>query len=142
MPYLVQAAFWVGVIGTVAASPLLCVLRMQHSYLSEALFQWSAPVVLFLTAALTFMAAYGLLPSRKWRTRVAGMSAGIITFFGFALWVSFMANMGLGPLDRSQGLLNSFALVFVVVGWIPLGGGWIAGWAVSKLPDAPDEEVA
>jgi hypothetical protein len=142
MPYLVQAAFWVGVIGTVAAAPLLMVLRIQRSYLSEPLFQWSAPAVLFFTAALTFMAVYGLLPSRRWRTRMAGMIAGLITFFGFALWISFMANAGLGPFDRPQGILYSFALVFVIVGWIPLAGGWIAGWAVSKLPDAPAEEAA
>jgi hypothetical protein len=142
MPYLVQAAFWVGAIGTVAATPLLCVLRMQRSYLTEPLFQWSAPAVLFFTAALTFMAAYGLLPSSRWRTRVAGMMAGIITFFGFAIWIAFMANVVPGPVDGSRGILYSFALAFVVVGWIPLGGGWIAGWVASKLPDAPDEEVA
>ena len=30
----------------------------------------------------------------------------------------------------------------VVAGWIPLGGGWFAGWLVSKLPDTPVEEAA
>jgi hypothetical protein len=142
MPYLVQAAFWVGVIGTVAAAPLLCVLRFQRSYLSEPFFKVSAPVVLFFSAALTFAAIYELLPSSRWRTRIAGMIAGMVTFFGFAVWTTFMANTGRGPFDHLPGILHSFALVFVFVGWIPLGGGWIAGWVVSKLPDAPSEEAA
>lgn len=142
MPYILQASFWVGVIGTVAAVPLLCLLRFQPSYLSKPIFQWSAPAVLFFIAALTYMAAYGLLPSSQWRTRLAGSLAGIITFFGFAIWVSFMAGVGLGPFDRSQGVVYSFAFVFVIVGWIPLGGGWFAGWVVSKLPDAPADETA
>ncbi|HEU4781496.1 MAG TPA: hypothetical protein VFS58_16560 [Steroidobacteraceae bacterium] len=84
MPYLPQAAFWVGVIGTIAALPLVCVLRFQRSYMSEVAFQWSAPAVLF------FMAAFA----------------------------------------------------FVLVGWIPLGGGWLAGWLVAKLPDTPAQEAA
>jgi hypothetical protein len=142
MPYLVQAAFWVGVIGTVAAAPLLCVLRMQRSYLSEALFPWSAPAVLFFTAALAFASVYELLPSSRLRPRIAGLIAGIVTFFGFAIWTSFMANVGRAPIDTLPGMLYSFAIAFVLFGWIPLGGGWIAGWIVSRLPDAPSEEAA
>jgi uncharacterized membrane protein required for colicin V production len=68
--------------------------------------------------------------------------AGIVTFFCFAFWITFMTKLGIGPVDRAAGILYSFALVFVLVGWIPLGGGWLAGWVVSKLPDAPAEDAS
>ena len=143
MPYLLQAAFWVGVIGTVAATPLLFVLRFQNSHMTTGSFMWSSPAVLFLLAAGTFVATYMLLPPGRWRTRVAGMSAGVLTFFGFAIWMSIMVNV------RTSGyqtpwptVIYPFAIAFVVVGWIPLAAGWIAGWVVSKLPDAPGDEVA
>ena len=142
MPYLVQAAFWVGVIGTVAAVPLLCLLHLQGGYLSAGRFQGSSIIVLFFSAALTFAAAYELQPSSRWRTRIAGMIAGVVTYFGFGLWMSFMANVNVRANDSWPMVIFPFALAFAVVGWIPLGGGWIAGWVVSKLPDAPEDEVA
>jgi hypothetical protein len=45
MPYLLQAAFWVGVIGTVAALPLL------------GAFMLSSPAALIFIAASAFSAA-------------------------------------------------------------------------------------
>jgi len=142
MPYLLQAAFWVGVIGTVAAAPLLCVLRMQASYLSSPTFQWSAPGVLFLSAALAFMAALSMLPTSRWRARIAGVLAGVITFFGFAIATAVAMRPAGGSFSAMPGVLQSFALIFVLAGWIPLGGGWFAGWLVSNLPDTPPEEAA
>ena len=142
MPYLLQAAFWVGVVGTVAAAPLLCVLRMERSYLAGAAFQWSAPIMLFVTAALTFMLAYAMLPTSRLRARIAGVLAGVITFFSFSVVAWFVMNAGQGPLTLFPGALQSFVVVFVLAGWIPLGGGWFAGWLVSKLPDTPPAEAA
>jgi|SoiMethySBSTD1v2_1073268.scaffolds.fasta_scaffold3933336_1 hypothetical protein len=142
MPYLLQAAFWVGVVGTVVAAPLLCILRLEGSYLARAAFQWSSPAVLFLTAALSFMAAYSLLPSTRWRTRIAGVLAGVITFFGFSIITAVMVDLTRGWSGSWPRFIQSFAIVFVMAGWIPLGGGWFAGWLVSKLPDTPAEEAA
>ena len=142
MPYLMQAAFWVGVIGTVAALPLLVVLRFQNSYISASAFMLSSPAVLFFTAAFAFAAVYALLPSSRWRTRIAGMSAGVLTFFGFAIWMAIAVNVRTQVYQTPwPSFLFPFAAAFAVVGWIPIGGGWFAGWVVSKLPDAPAEEA-
>ena len=53
-----------------------------------------------------------------------------------AFWVGVIGTVA------ALGILYSFAFAFVIVGWIPLGGGWFAGRAVSKLPDAPTGEVS
>jgi hypothetical protein len=136
MPYLLQAAFWVGVIGTVAGAPLLCLLRMEHSYLSEPLFIWSAPLVLFFSAALTFSASHELLPSSRWRTQVAGMIAGVVTFFGFALWTTFMAKVGLGPYDRSLSCSCSSAGYRSAAGGLQ-GGSYRCCRAQRRNPHEP-----
>jgi hypothetical protein len=141
MPYLLQAAFWVGVVGTVAATPLLYLMRMEGAYQFSTPYQWGAPAILFLTAALAFMATYAMLPTSRWRTRVAGVLAGVITFFCFSIITAFVMNSGRGFPDYLPGILRTFTVVFVLAGWIPLGGGWLAGWLVSKLPDAPAEEA-
>ena len=142
MPYLLQAAFWVGVVGLVAALPLLCVLRVQGSYMSVVGFYWSSPAVVFLLASLTFSATYTLLPSNRWRSRIAATSAGVLTFFGFAIWMSIVVNVRTGNfMSPWPSMLLPFAAAFAIVGWLPLGGGWIAGSLVSKLPDTPVAEA-
>ena len=142
MPYLVQAAFCVGVIGTVAALPLLYLVPAQSWYLTDAAFRASSAVLLFLTAAATFAAIYLMLPSNHWRTRVAGVLAGILTFFGFAIWMRIMVNVRIGNHQSWPDFLYPFVVMFVFAGWIPVSVGWLAGWLVSKLADTPGEEVA
>jgi hypothetical protein len=56
--------------------------------------------------------------------------------------MSFMTNVNVRANDSWPMVIFPFALAFAVVGWLPLGGGWMAGWIVSKLPDAPADEVA
>ena len=142
MPYVLQAAFWVGVGGTVAAAPLLCLMRLEPSLLASTAFQWSSPAVLFLTAGLSFLATYMALPPSRWRTRIAGLLAGVITFFSFAIITAIVLDIGRGYFTSLPRVINSFAFAFVLTGWIPLGAGWCAGWLVTKLPDTPAEEAA
>ena len=142
MPYLVQAAFWVGVVATIAAAPLLCVLRLEPSLLASTAFQWSSPAVLFLTAALSFMSTYAVLPQSRCRSRIAGLLAGVITFFSFAIMTAVLVDTGRGYFTSLPRVVTSFAFAFVLTGWIPMGGGWFAGWLVSRLPGAPSSEAA
>ena len=92
MPYILQAAFWVGLIGTVAAIPLLFLAPDERSYLTAAAYRMSSIVVLFFMATTAFAALYAMLPSSRWRTRIAGSIAGIVTFFGFSVWMALMVN--------------------------------------------------
>ena len=140
MPYLAQAGFWVGLVGTLVSAPLLMFLQVQRSYMSAGLFFASAPVVIFLLASLSFMAVYSVQPSWRFRARTAGISAALLTFAGFTLWLSIMINVRNGYFNSWPSVWFPHLASFVVFGWLPIAGGWFGGWVVTKLPDAPAEE--
>jgi hypothetical protein len=141
MPYILQASFWVGLIGTAAAIPLLFLAPVEHSYLTVAAYRATSMVVLFFTAAAAFAALYAMLPSSRWRTRIAGSIAGIVTFFGFSLWMAVMINGRTESYLDWPRIVYPFLVMFVFAGWIPISAGWLAGWLVSKLHDTPEFEV-
>jgi hypothetical protein len=141
MPYILQASFWVGLIGTVAAIPLLFLAPVGRSYLTVAAHRATSMVVLFFMAAAAFAVVYAMLPSSSWRTRIAGLIAGIVSFFGFSVWIAVMDNGRTRSYLDWPGIVYPFLVMFVFAGWIPISAGWLAGWLVSKLRDTPEREV-
>jgi len=139
MPYILQAAFWVGFIGSLIGTPLAFLLGVRNSNLARDSFLLSTPVVLFLLGATSFALIYSLLPRFRMRSRFAGISAGLLTYFSFLFWLSYAVNLDTG--GRTWGpWWTPFMFALLLMGWIPVSGGWFAGWLVSRLPDSPPEE--
>jgi hypothetical protein len=142
MPYLAQAGFWVGLIGTVVSTPLLLFLRVQASYMNRAQFFASSPLIIFLLASWSFALIYAVQPGWRYRARTAGISAALLTFAGFTLWLSIMVNVSTGSGNAWPTVWYPHLASFAIFGWLPLAGGWFAGWVVTKLPNAPAQENA
>ncbi|HEV7606940.1 MAG TPA: hypothetical protein VGO61_06370 [Steroidobacteraceae bacterium] len=140
MPYLLQAAFWVGVIGTLVSAPLLMFLGVQGSFLTAGQFFASSPGVIFLLASLTFSLVYALQPRWRFRARTAGISAALLTFVGFTMWLAIVINLRTWNDNAWPSRWFPQLASFAVFGWLPIAGGWFAGWVVSRLPAAPAEE--
>lgn len=90
-----------------------------------------SPLIIFLLAAGLFPLVYILLPPLRQRARAAGMIAGVLTFFAFSVWAAQQVNFvtGRGPWPAA---IFPFVSAFALMGWLPIAGGYCAGWLVER----------
>jgi hypothetical protein len=137
------AALKFGLIAALVSVPLILPVHTmaKPSRVAASVFFPSAPFVVFALAAASFWACHTSLPAGALRGRIAGVLAGLVSFTGFLFWLSFAINIRHwnGLPWESPG--QPFLLAFMLVGWIPLVlGGLAGGWATRRRP-APDAPV-
>lgn len=124
-----------GLVAALVSVPLIYpVFAMaRRSRVDFAIFFPSLPFVVFGLATLAFWLVYSMLPTMIARGRTAGVLAALATFLGILFWIRFAINIAARndvPWD-SPG--KPFFQVLMLVGWIPLVfGGLAGGWATRR----------
>ena len=109
----------------------------RRSRVDFPIFFPSAPFVVFGLAALAFWLFHSVLPSTVLRGRIAGVLAALATFVSFLFWTRFAINIGTRHGLPWGSAAEPFFTVFLLVGWVPLVFGGLAGGWATRQPKTP-----
>ena len=131
--HLLPLSLAVGVFGA-AAGRLFTWVTFPHFGFDFGLpayaYAWISPLVLFASAASTFALTFGVLKSTRGRARRSGLVSGVLTYVCHAAWIAGFAGYA-RDVPVLFVFLGSMAF-FVVIGWVPMVSGWLAGWCVER----------
>jgi len=71
------------------------------------------------------------------RGRIAGVLAALATFVSFLFWTRFAINIGTRHGLPWGSAAEPFFTVFLLVGWVPLVFGGLAGGWATRQPKTP-----
>jgi hypothetical protein len=137
---LKAAAFEFGLVAALVTLPLVVIIytMAKRSRVDFAIFFPSAPFLVLVLAAVAFSLCYSMLPAFSLRGRVAGILAALATFTCFLFWIRFALNIGTRDGLPWGSPYGPFFMAFLLVGWVPLVLGAIAGaWAARRLESQP-----
>ena len=125
-----------GLVGALLSVPLILPVytMARRSRVDFAVFFPTAPFIVFGLAALAFWLCHSALPAVALRGRIAGVLAALVTFVGFLFWLRFAINIASRNGVPWGSPSEPFLLAFLLVGWVPLVFGALAGgWATRRL---------
>jgi MFS family permease len=139
---LLSLSLAVGAFGTLVAGLFVQLVWGRHGwpYGTDPLPPWwMSSGVLLVSAAGGFALAFAVFPFSRGRARRAGWVAALIAYVGHAgamAWYSSTKGHG-----SVIGLFFVLMALLVVIGWVPIVAGLIAGWGVERWQRLPPPEM-
>ena len=134
------AVLMFGFVGALVSLPLLFPLLWVAlpSRVGVPIFFVTEPIVVFILAAVWFRVFLSLLPKVAFRPQWAGGLAAACVFFCFLFWIRYAINIRSQNGAQWDSLSKPFVAASVLVGWVPLVFGTLAGgWASRWLKKTP-----